>query len=479
MAGAGQDKVPANRLGDLLRTVTNRFRLELIVSRFWSLTSLREQTMPNPNPLKRRDFLKLTGAGAGLLATGVWSERAAAESNSPNGKLNIASVGTANRASGVIGGVTSENIVALCDVDRNYLERSHQRFPDARLYADYREMLEQEGDRIDALLVGTPDHQHALPSLLAIRAGKHVYCEKPLTHTVHESRLLAEEAAERGVATQMGIQIHAGENYRRVVEIVQSGALGDVTDVHVWVSKDWGGGERPEGGQEPPETLDWDLWLGPAPERPFWPGRYHPGQWRRWWDFGGGTLGDMACHYMDLPFWALNLRHPISCEAEGPEVHPETCPRQLIVRYEFPARGDLPPVKLTWYDGNATPREVAGEEVPANGVMFVGTQGHMFANYSSYRLYPEDRFADFQRPEPSIPRSIGHFAEWIQACKDGSPTTCNFDYSGALTETVLLGLVAYRVGRRLDWDAGALRATNCPEAASLVQKTYRAGWEVA
>ncbi len=435
--------------------------------------------MPNTTHLKRRDFLRTAGASAGLLASGVWRELAAAESASPNAKLHIACVGTANRAAANIKGVADENIVALCDVDRTYLDRAKGQFPDARTYVDYREMLDKEADKIDAVVVGTADHHHALPSLTAIRAGKHVYCEKPLTHTVRESRLLAEAAAEKGVATQMGTQIHAGENYRRVVEIVQAGTLGDVKEVHVWVGKNWGGGDRPEGGQEPPETLSWDLWLGPAPERPFWPGRYHPGQWRRWWDFGGGTIGDMACHFMDLPFWALKLRHPASCEAEGPEVHPETCPMGLIVRYEFPEREGLPPVKFTWYDGNLIPREVAGERVPGSGVMFVGSEGHMFADYNSYRLFPADKFANFQPPEPTIPRSIGHHAEWIKACKDGSPTTCNFDYSGALTEAVLLGNVAYRVGQKLQWDAKSLKATNCPAADALVSKQYRAGWEVA
>jgi predicted dehydrogenase len=306
----------------------------------------------------------------------------------------------------------------------------------------------------------------------------HVYCEKPLTHTVQESRIVAEAAKKHGVATQLGTQIHAGDNYRRVVEIIQSGAIGDVTEVHVWVGKGWGGGERPEVGEDPPPNLSWDLWLGPAPYRPFSPGRYHPAQWRRWWDFGQGTLGDMACHYMDLPFWALKLRHPTSCEAEGPEVHPETCPLGLIVRYEFPEREGLAPVRFTWYDGTLIPREVAGERVPGNGVMFVGSEGKMYADYGNYRLFPTDKFADFKPPAQTIPPSIGHHAEWIKACKDGSPTTCNFDYSGALTEAVLLGNVAYRVGQKLQWDAKELRAVNCPAADKYIRKEYRPGWEV-
>jgi len=435
--------------------------------------------MQRKSNLHRRDFLRMSGAGATVLAGGVWSELAAAESTSANEKLNMACVGTANRAAADINGVVSENIVALCDVDKNYLDRAKTKFPDARTYADYREMIDKEADKIDAVTVGTADHNHAPASIRAIRAGKHVYCEKPLTHTVHESRIVAEAAKKHGVATQLGTQIHAGENYRRVVEVIQSGAIGDVTEVHVWVGKAWGGGERPEGGQEPPATLDWDLWLGPAPVRPYWPGIYHPAQWRRWWDFGQGTLGDMACHYMDLPFWALNLRHPISCEAEGPEVHPETCPMGLTVHYEFPERDGLPPVRFTWSDGNRIPKEVAGERVPGSGVMFIGSEGKMFANYGSYRLFPTEKFAGFEPPEPSIPPSIGHHAEWVRACKDGSPTTCNFDYSGALTEAVLLGNVAYRTAEKLVWDAKSLKATNCAAADKYISKEYRAGWEVA
>lgn len=437
---------------------------------------------PKPNTgtssWNRRSFLQATGAGAASLSAGVWSEVAAQESTSPNEKLNIICVGTANRADASVTAVQGENIIGLCDIDSNYLERAAKRFPNAATYADYREMIAQEADKADALVVATADHNHAPAAIRGITAGLHCYCEKPLTHTVKEARLIAQAAKVKGVATQMGTQIHAGDNYRRVVEIVQAGVLGDVTDVHVWVGKGWGGGERPEGGQKPPANLSWDLWLGPAPERPYAPGRYHPAQWRRWWDFGQGTLGDMGCHYMDLPFWALDLRHPVSCEAEGPEVHPETCPLGLTVRYEFPKRGDLAPVNLTWYDGNMTPKKVAGENVPNSGVMFIGTEGHMFANYGSYKLFPKEKFAKFEPPKQSIPNSIGHHAEWIKACKDGSPTTCNFDYSGALTESVLLGNVAFRTGKKLQWDAENLTATNCPEAAALIDKRYRSGWEV-
>lgn len=434
--------------------------------------------MQNKSNFSRRDFLKVSGAGAAALSCGVWSECVAEDSKSPNSKLNIACIGTANQASADINRVKGENIVALCDIDKNYLERKATQFPDARLYADYREMIDKEAGKVDACVVGIADHNHAPATIRAIRAGMHVYCEKPLTHTVQEARLVAEAAEKHGVATQMGTQIHAGNNYRRVVEIIRSGAIGDVTEVHVWVNKAWGGGERPEGANKVPPWLSWDLWLGPAPERPFIKGRYHPAQWRRWWDFGTGTLGDMACHYMDLPFWALKLRHPTSCEAEGPLPHPETCPLGMIVRYQFPPRKGLPPVKFTWYDGNLTPKEIAGERVPGSGVMFVGSEGKMFANYSSYRLFPTGKFVKYEPPKPTIPDSIGHHAEWIKACKDGSPTTCNFDYSGALTESVLLGNVAYRVGQKFDWDAKTLKASNCPAADKYIQKVYRPGWEI-
>lgn len=434
----------------------------------------------------RRAFLQTSAAGsASLLAAGLYAAPGTLKpSRSALENLNIACIGTANRAAEDVNGVMSENIVALVDIDSSYLNRSkamltEKKGLEPRCYADYREMLVKEGDKIDAVVIGTADHHHAPAAIRAIRAGKHVYCEKPLTHTVFESRLLAKAAAEKGVATQLGTQIHAENNYRRVVEIIRSGAIGGVTEVHVWVGKGWGGGDRPAKADPVPATLNWDLWLGPAPERPYANGAYHPANWRRWWDFGGGTLGDMACHYMDLPFWALDLRHPTRCEATGPKVHPETCPLGLVVKYNFPARGSMPPLTLTWYDGDMIPKKVADEAVPPNGVMFVGTEGKMFADYSRYRLFPADKFAKFTPPAKSIPDSIGHHAEWIKACKDGSPTTCNFDYSGALTETVLLGNVAYRIGKPLDWDAASLTATNAPEAASLVNKEYRAGWEVA
>jgi predicted dehydrogenase len=444
----------------------------------------------HPPRLSRRGALAGVSLGAAGLSSGVFTAVAARPSLAANEKLQIACIGVANRAAANVDGVSGEAIVALCDVDETYLDRlvkpqgqpgaeAPARFAGARVYHDYRELIDREAGKVDAVVVSTADHHHVPAAIRAVRKGMHVYCEKPLSHTVAEARLLAAEARKAGVATQLGTQIHAGDNYRRVVEVIRAGTIGDVTDVHVWVGKGWGGGERPATGEAPPKTLHWDLWLGPAPERPYAAGRYHPAQWRKWWDFGTGTLGDMGCHFMDLPFWALDLDHPTACEAEGPPVHPETCPLGLVVRYEFPARGGRGPVKLTWYDGTLTPKEVAGEAVPGSGVMFVGTAGKMFADYGSYRLLPKEKFAEWKPPAASIPSSIGHYAEWLKACREKTPTTCNFDHSGRLTEAVLLGTVAYRAGKRIEWDGAAGRVTNSPEADRLITKTYRAGWEVA
>jgi len=430
--------------------------------------------------LTRRQFTHTSAA----IASGLYTSTAFSRSNtSVLDKLNIACIGTANRAAADINGVLSQNIVALCDIDSRYLKKSQKLIHDEQGhtptgFVDYREMIDQMGDKFDAVVVATSDHHHAPATIRALNAGKHVYCEKPLTHTVHEARIITEAAEKAGVSTQLGTQIHASNNYRRVVEIIKSGAIGNITDVHVWVGKTWGGGERPTTADPVPAHLHWDLWLGPAPERDYKGGLYHPAQWRRWWDFGSGTLGDMACHYMDLPFWALDLKHPVSCRAEGPDQHPDSCPMGLKVYYEFPANDQRPAVKLTWYDGNLTPKEIDGQRVPGSGVMFVGTEGNMFASYGNYRLFPQEKYADFKPPAESIPNSIGHHAEWIEACMNGTPTTCNFTYSGALTEAVQLGNVAYRTGESLVWDAKNLKATNSEAAAKYISKEYRAGWEV-
>ncbi len=417
----------------------------------------------------RRNFLR------GAAAVGVASTFGSRALASPNEKLNIGIIGTSGRALSNIEGVEGENIVAVCDIDDRLLDSAKSRFPKAKAFEDFRKLIEMGG--LDAVVVSTADHTHAPASAMALRMGKHVYCEKPLTHSVYEARTVARLAKEAKVATQMGTQIHAEDNYRRVVEVIRSGAIGPIKDVHVWCGKSWSGGKRPTETPPVPSYLKWDLWLGPAPERPY-NQTYLPANWRRWWDFGNGTLGDMACHVMDLPFWALDLRYPTSVEAMGPPVDPETTPGWLEVKYAFPAIGDRKALNLTWYDGDKKPEVLAENKLPpwGMGVLFVGEKGMLQADYGRLRLFPEPEFKDFKAPAPTIPKSIGHHAEWIAACKDGRPTTCNFDYSGALTESVLLGNVAYRSGKKIEWDGPNMKITNAPEAEAFLRRDYRKGW---
>ena len=449
-----------------------------------------------PPRVTRRTFVQTTtAAGAAMfLPRSVFGA---------NERLNVAVVGTAGRAGENMEAVSRENVVAICDVDERSLDKAATRsegVAKAKKFVDFRKMLEDVGGQVDAVVVGTPDHTHAPVAMMAMRMGKHVYCEKPLAHNVREIRLMRQTAKAKKLATQMGTQIHAGENYRRVVELVRAGAIGKVTRAHNWVPTSYSGSQknvkRPGGTPPVPEGLHWDLWLGPAPERPYHPD-YHPFWWRGWWDFANGALGDMACHHMDLPHWALDLREPLTVESEGPEPDPEVAPAWQIVHFHYPARGEQPPVHLTWYHGGKRPAELeeiearaaeakpdAGEKARARpqrwgaGTLLVGDKGMILADYDKHVLLPEERFKDFQRPEKSIPKSPGHHAEWIKACKQGTPTTCNFDYSGALAEAVLLGCVAHKAGKKIEWDAQALRITNAAEANRFLGREYRKGWEI-
>jgi len=402
----------------------------------------------------------------------------AARKLSPNEKLNIAVIGTANRAGEDLKDVSSENIVALCDIDEKWLNAAGQKYPGATLYTDFRRMIDQKD--IDAIVVGTPDHTHAVAAVRALKSGRHVYCEKPLARTISEVRTITDTARKEKRVTQIGTQIHAGTNYRRVVELVQSGVIGTVKEVHVWVNNSWGGKDKSKETPPVPPNLHYDLWLGPVPFVPYHP-EHVPYHWRNWWAFGGGTLADFGCHYMDLPHWALDLRHAVSAEAEGPPVHPDSTPPWLIVRYEHPARGSKPPVKLTWYHGGKQPDFLDPELLKKwrSGVLFIGENKKMLlADYGRRLLLPEDEFKEFVPPQPSIPDSIGHHQEWIKACKAGGPTTCSFDYSGPLSETALLGNVAFRVGQKIEWDAKKMKATNCPKADEFIQHHYRKGWKI-
>ena len=420
--------------------------------------------------ITRRSFISSLAA---LSVTSAYARKLSATD-----KLNIGVIGVAGRGGEDLNGVSSQNIVALCDVDDKNLAAAAARFPSAKTYNDFRQLVDQKD--IDAIVIGTPDHTHAVAAAAALKSGRHVYCEKPLTRTLSECRRVREIAQKEKLVTQMGTQIHAGTNYRRVVELVQSGAIGAIDEVHVWVNATYGGKKKPASGTEKPPQLHWDLWLGPLPDMPYSPD-YAPFVWRNWWAFGGGALADFGCHYMDLPHWALDLRYPTSCEAvSGPPVDADSPPPWLIVRYQHPARGDKPPVKLMWYHGGKQPELLTTEQAAKwkSGVLFMGKKGMILADYGKHVLLPEKDFEGFVRPAPFIKDSIGHHLEWIEACKTRGPTTCNFDYSGALAEAALLGNVAYRVGKKLDWDAKKLRAANCPEADQYIQHHYRSGWKL-
>jgi len=410
-------------------------------------------------------------AAATAATAGARSKRVSA-----NDKLNIAFIGAGGRGSGNIKELTGENIVALCDVDWRCAAGSFRQFPNAAKYKDYRVMLDKQKD-IDAVVVSTPDHVHAFAAMAAMQLGKHVYCEKPLTHSVWEARRIAEAAREAKVATQMGNCGQAGDWVRDLCEQVWDGAIGPVREVHVWTDRPLGwwpqGIDRPKEAHDIPDSLDWNLWLGPAPERPF-NHAYLPFKWRGWWDFGTGALGDIGCHALHPIFRVLKLGHPTTVEAASTEVNSETFPLGSIVRYEFPAREDMPPVKLVWYDGGLKPETPAeyGGVLDKNGTYYVGDKGIFFGN----TLLPKSRADEYERPPQTLPRSPGHHAEWVLACKGGEPAGANFDPAGLVTEVVLLGNVALRAGRKLEWDGAAMRVTNKDEANQYLRRDYRDGW---
>jgi hypothetical protein len=445
---------------------------------------------PRQGSLSRRQF---TQAAAGA-ALGLWAAPAILRGQNLNGKLNIAMIAAGGRGGANLRGVSSENIVALCDVNEASLDKAAQAHPQAKKVVDFRRLFDQP-DPFDAVVVSTCEHTHALATMMALKSKKHVYCEKPLTHDVWEARQIRLAAAQAGVSTQMGIQIHAGNNYRRVVEIIQSGAIGPVREVHVWVSRAWGWQseegakrnkdrvfvtERPKESMPIPPGLHWDLWLGPAPYRPFHE-VYFPGpKWYRWWDFGNGTMSDLGSHWNDLPFWALRLKHPLTVEGSGPPPHPEIAPASMQATYEFGPRGDLPPVRMTWYQGENKPEIWTNKGIPqwGSGHLFIGAKGMLLSDYGKYVLLPEKEFAGYQPPDPSLPRVASHYAEWLEACKSGKQSSANFEYSGWLTESNHLGNVAYRVGKKIAWDPVNLRATNAPEADKLLRCECRNGWSL-
>ncbi len=445
--------------------------------------------------LTRRRFL--THTSAALALSGF---PAIVRGRSPNQRINIAFIGVGGRGfsnlNELAGGHKEVvNVAAICDVDTRALDKASQLFPQAAKYRDFRKLYEKVSG-IDAVVVSTTEHTHALATLPALRLKKPVYCEKPLTHHVSEAQRIIEATKAAGVPTQMGTQIHGKPNYRRVVELIQSGAIGPVHEAHVWVSRAWGlqseadaklhkdivyVAQRPAEASPVPAYLDWDLWIGPAPHRPF-NEVYFPGpKWYRWWDFGNGTMSDLGSHWNDLPWWALQLDSPLSIEATSPmgPAHPEIAPATLTARYEYGARGTLPPVTVTWHQGASKP--AIWQNTPElqkwpNGVLFIGSKGMLVSSYDKYQLLPEKDFVGFTPPAPTIPDSPGQHAQWLNAILDGTPTDSPFDtYSGPLTIANHLGNVAYRIGEKIHWNAQTLQAREA-SAAPFLHRESRAGW---
>ncbi|MFN3160646.1 MAG: Gfo/Idh/MocA family protein [Rubinisphaera brasiliensis] len=434
----------------------------------------------------RRDFLKTSAAGAAV-GTAFWvaNEPKVALSNNPLEKLNFACIGVEGKGSSDTDSAGRDgNVVALCDIDESRLNKKARRYPDAAKYIDFRVMLDEMGDKIDAVTVSTPDHTHAIAAATAMKQGKHCFCQKPLTWSVSEARLLRKLAQEHGVATQMGNQGTAANGLREAVEVVRSGAIGNVSEVHVWTNRPvWPQGEgRPTETAEIPEGLHWDLFLGPAPDRPYSP-VYHPFKWRGWLDFGTGALGDMACHTANMAVMALDLFDPKTIVADHTGiVEGETYPKSSTITFEFPETEKRGPVTMYWYDGGRKPPvELSqGEKMSNSGSLLVGSKGTLFSpnDYgASYKLLPREQYKDFAKPEQSLPRSPGHFTEFAIACAGGAPAMSNFDYASRLTETILLGNAAMRAGKKLEWDGEKGEFADA-DANKFLGRDYRDGWSL-
>jgi predicted dehydrogenase len=439
--------------------------------------------------ISRRSFLQT--AALGSAAVSFPQVMRSQQGQSPNNKLNVAFVGVGGRGAAAVAGLQSENYVAFCDVDDARAAKTFEKYPQVPRFRDFRRMLDQLGNRIDAVTVSTPDHMHFPVAMAAMALGKHVFVEKPISHTIAEARKLAAVAREKKVATQMGNQGHAAEGTRLLKEWIEAGVLGEVREIHSWTDRPiWPQGVKALDHTKlmpvVPKTLDWDLWLGVAAAREYDPA-YLPFNWRGYWDFGTGALGDMGCHMMDGAFWALDLNAPTSIEAVSANQTEMSPPTASVVTYQFPARGGRAAVKWVWYDGNMAPvlppEFEAARKLPDNCTFIIGSKVSVVAdaNYNSIRIFPETRMNELASslPPKTIPRVAGgHFAEWVRACKGGAPAGSNFDHSAKVTETVLLSNVAIRARRRLEWDAAAMKVTNVPSANEFVTKKYRGGFGV-
>lgn len=414
---------------------------------------------------------------------------------SPNEKMNVAGIGVGGKGTHDILSFKRENIVALCDVDAKRAGEAFYRAPEAKQFQDFRKMFDEMASDIDAVTISTPDHTHAPAAYMAMKLGKHVYVQKPMTHTVAEARLLTRTAQEMGVMTQMGNQGHSGDGVRDLAEMLWSGVIGTVHEVHIWTDRP--GSRWPQGGpstmppaEAVPEGLDWDLWLGPAPMREF-NSLYAPFKWRGWWDFGCGGLGDMACHIMDPAFFALKLAEASSFTVEPVQqegANEQTYPNNAVLKYSFPAQGDMPAVDIFWYENGVMPARPEG--IPEgdalgdgkNGSLFIGSDGFLTAGEygGKARLLPDSRMADYRMPAQTLERVGGanHYRNFLDACKGGAPAVSNFDYAGPFTEMVLFGNIALRMDKALTFDSQALKIVNDSAAEAWLSKSYRAGWEL-
>ena len=450
--------------------------------------------MEKKNHISRRHFLAGVTAASTAITIVPRYVLGGSGNTPPSAKLNIAGIGVGGMGATNLRNVESEHIIALCDVDDEFAVKTYKRYPQAKRYRDYRIMLKEQKD-IDAVIIATPDHTHAVITMAAIKAGKHVYCQKPLTHNVYESRMLARAAKEAGVVTQMGIQSHSSHYVRMLCEWIWDGAIGNVHEVIAWSSLSyypWGHAywstthsTQPKERPKVPSTLDWDLWLGPAAYRPYHP-CYHPSRWRAWWDFGCGMLGDRGVHTFDPICWALDLKYPTSVEATSLGGNEQTHPLATIVTYQFPRRGNKGPVKLVWYDGFRPPRPEELEDGrqfgdKGGGILFVGDKGKIMSGYtgSSPRIIPESKMKAYKLPEQTIPRIKGtHEQDWVRAIKNQGRAGADFDYSGPLNETVLLGNVAKRLDGRILWNGPDMTITNNKDANQYLRPQYRQGWSL-
>ncbi len=425
--------------------------------------------------LTRRDWLKTTSAAG---AAALLAPRSASAGYPANSRLNIAVVGIGGRGRANLNGVAGENIVALCDVDDHRAGDAYVTFPKAKKFKDYRVMLDKMDREIDAVVISTPDHSHFHPASHVMGMGKHLYLEKPMAHSIWEVRELTTLARESGVATQLGVQRHTIDNVHRVVELIQSGAIGTVTEVHSWIDSERGMVVKPTDEPAVPVHLDWDLWIGPAKKRPYHPS-IAPYGWRFWWDYGTGETGNWGCHILDIPFWALSLTYPEHVSATGPAPDDMTTPKSLHAQLRFAGRGNDAPITLHWYQQAGGPEILKqhGLSADGNNTLFIGTEGMLLCGFHQRTLLPEEKYADVKAPDPYIPDSPGFHQEWIHACKGGPRPTCEFEYSGPLTETVLLGNAAYRAQAQFDWDPRELRTEGSNRAQKYIRPRFRNRWK--